>query len=427
MPVCRHGMFVGVDKFGDMGEAYDLRASAGATRLASFFREQDSAGQWIPIIETGRRVLRRNDVIVEFCRWLASVPADGAGLFYYGGHGVTTEPGLVLAGRDFNPSVPYDTGIPIDRLVNIAGQSAPAGAHIVFLLDCCRNVVTKRPVKLVAPPDRIGLLYACEQGSVASERGGQSLFVNALIQAASTAPLKRLDGRSYVPLRSLTEGLVQSLAEDPSCEQVANYVGTEADVLLPASTLEPLRTDSLAPTALLETRAMGAAALSASKVRIQQAFQKYLGYAPADLAGVIQVIGFEESDGMLSVRLPMTGAIFRPRDFFGYLLNTCHSMFVTLHIIWPARVPEPSFRMLSSSLGLDYAVVKDGEELLLKTSVGTAALQAVISLGEETTLLLSHRSREGDQLFLDDAVDVATKVYDRLAAVRVRGTNAKQE
>lgn len=137
-------------------------------------------------------------------------------LFYFSGHGLTTDVGVYLATVDADN---VDTGIELDYLKRLITKVAPVNARVILILDCCHsgaasarggnlNSVEVRNAELASavvglPQDRI-VLAACKDDQLAYEYNslGHGIFTFHLLQGLLG---EAADGEGLVSVTGLYE------------------------------------------------------------------------------------------------------------------------------------------------------------------------------------------------------------------------------
>lgn len=420
MVLCGHGLCVGVDIYEHLGGDSTLRAGAGATRIAEVLRAEYPQGTWREVVDSSDVIVRRADVFEAVHHWAAAVGANQCGLLYFGGHGIVTDGELILAARDFRPSVAFDTGIPLNRLVEIIHNQAVAapGARFVLLLDCCRFGAPTPMRRQIPVSEQMAIVFACKSGQKAAEIGLESAFVSAFVNALRVVPRQVERGRTVVPLAAVVKAASVEM-EARSVFQGLEVTGVIDDEMMVAVSGEPsfsISTEA-SPIAVLESRSLPMASLPAVRGRIIDALRAWLG-VEVEALGLISVIADPDaSHAFIAVQLPAESVSSPPQQLLKHLLRTCYSVFMSLRISWPRRIKLRSFRTFAQLSDATYLVIDDTSAVLTWPNA-TAISQVIVDTGEETQVRVNCRTAEGDQLYLDYITTELASFYERLLHLR---------
>lgn len=184
---CSKGLFIGVDRFTALDPEQQLRASQSATKCAELFTTAQHQ-KFRALVETPAQGTNRLDILKALYAFARSIDAGEAGLIYVATHGFETSDGLIIAGTDFLPLLPIDTGIAVERIQQLLLEHADETARFLLLLDCCRQRLQASRQDVVF--ERTSVIYAAASGACSYESVGFTPLVACLTQGMARA--KRL-------------------------------------------------------------------------------------------------------------------------------------------------------------------------------------------------------------------------------------------
>lgn len=288
--------------------------------------------------------------IFEAVHWLAKdVPQGEAGLFYFSGHGLGYDKGLILAPTDFQNIIAEDSGVTLRRLIEILKSQGGAGRFLI-ILDCCRDGERTSFVDDLAP--NICILYACGPGGVAQEGQHGGLLTRSL---ASCLEAIALDARrdTICTVRQVDKELARLVLGWRTVNHELH--GCWADnITLSAKLGEtglPLAVTS--PTCLLEFRTASSEEWVDLNQKIKGELLRWYHLTPSSASGkalLDERIETENSERILRLRLPEDGLHWRSGELLEaiLMLNVVEPKVI---VVWPRCLRQPTFQGLASRIG----------------------------------------------------------------------------
>lgn len=210
MPTTRRALLVGINSYDKAPPLQGCVADAQAMKVRL---EQHKDGRpnyecraLLDKTPPGTPITRA--VLRQACRELFE-NFKGEVLFYFSGHGVSTNTGGYLCTSD---AVANDAGIPMDEIVNMA-MASPA-SDILLLLDCCHGGnLGNSPLlnskgsdnPLATLRENMTVIAASRDVQVSVETNGHGLFTAAVLDA--------LDGGAADPIGWVTASSIYAYVE----------------------------------------------------------------------------------------------------------------------------------------------------------------------------------------------------------------------
>jgi hypothetical protein len=421
---CVAGLFIGVDRYVNLrNQASLLAASASAARLHSYLKSSFLNGSWELLVESAERVPDRSEIIEAISNWVQAVKDHNAGLLYYAGHGKFTREGLILFPRDFRPSIPFDSGIPLQRIFEIIKIFGNHQAHYTVMVDACR--VGRSSSNVIDIPSNVSVIYACQAGSVTAENSKSSLFIGFLLRAlndSETVPLGLL-------LTARLETVVTNLKRELAGSVERNYVNLEVSgaigsVLIPVSPLiEVGEFGGSFPECLLKSRPITAETYELVLKHVAQCMTE-MGIPPGQEDEYILPgdMAFDSSSNgtkkrSITVRLPPTSRFYPTSALLNLLLSRCHACFETLSLEWSGHIRKGKFYVITGRNKATLSLQTDGSIYVWEEQ--RCKGQAAISWAgkKRTTVELSCFSSEGFRLGLEWLMPTLDEVFSFLVRI----------
>lgn len=422
---CSAGLFIGVNVYDNLPESLALRtAETDAAKMCSYFQAAQSTGRWKLFAESSDRLPNRADVLEAIHIWRSTIESGEAGVLYYAGHGVTCNDGLVLAARDFRPSMPFDSGVPLRRILEILSSPLSRASHYVLLLDACRTGNTEQ---LEHVPDNVSIIYSCPLGGEALERGPSGVFADLFLEAIAKCEVTIVDqARRMATLSSIVTAIERELvgATGAAFQRVDARVRPDVLLPLPDNTTapgEPSGGDF--PSSYIRTGELRASARDALYQVILDRLREWHGHDLSDLKGLVtgnefdEPVGHDEA-GILSLRLPQRTEIRPSHAFLVYILDQCRSRFDALQMEWAGAVNTSCFRQVAVKLGLQYEVRDECQSLLVWPNGGLRGQAWIWTSANAATVGIGCRTNDGIRVSLEMLMPSLQEVYDCLCEIR---------
>ena len=324
-------------------------AAADATILLQYFQNAAPEGDWRDLSGGSESHGPTRREVLAKVHWLASQTSDGeAGLFYFSGHGVGGPKGLMLVPSDYQSDLPHDSGVPLQRVIEIL-KSAGSGKLFLLILDCCRSG-TELPLEDDVAPN-VCILFASEVGESA-QQGSRSggLLTHSLLRCLASMAVNA--GRRSCSVRDLARQLTRA---GPSWWLLHHQLqGCWADeISLPTTPHGPRPAARVEPAScLLEYRAGTEQEWYELKDAIASELLQWHHLSPKSRSGMAllkELIIADEDESTLSVRLPDGGRHWRPADLLESLLLV-HAILPKIVFVWQDVVSIEFFRPLVDHL-----------------------------------------------------------------------------
>src|SRR5882724_5848235 len=141
---CTAGLFIGVVDYQDewlASSANEGNPGTDAENMAKLFKSGclREKVHWEKVVRDTGQAPTRSAILKGARRLAKNVPNGSYGVLYFAGHAIETSRGLILMGEDFQSILPFDSGVPLARLVSMLCDEARRDACFLFILDCCRR------------------------------------------------------------------------------------------------------------------------------------------------------------------------------------------------------------------------------------------------------------------------------------------------
>jgi hypothetical protein len=348
---CTHGVFVGVTRTPQTEDLPELKhAAEDAARLSDYFRSARPGGDWRTLGPPNACEPSRS-TIFERLHWLAKeVPEGQAGLFYFSGHGLRSDRGLVLAPSDFRATFPEDSGICLRRIVEIfkiAGQ----GRRFLLVLDCCRKEAVNTFEDDVPP--NVCILYACTPGGVAYESKSGGVFTRSL-QGCLEAFAAASGRKTFCSVRDVSKRLSRYVFgwRSLTYELLGGWSDQIALPAVPSTDSESNSSDEGA-SCTLEYRLSLPQEFEALKAAIEREILRWFNLrdgSPSGKALLAETVTHDREELILRLHLPNGGIHWWTGELLeGILLLDCIDPKIIFK--WPTPVRESAFKTLAPQLG----------------------------------------------------------------------------
>lgn len=185
----RRALLVGIDEYQDPGIAKLSGAVADATAMRDVLaRNEDGSPNYDCrlLVNPGSQSITRAQLSAIWRELFADGP--DAALFFFSGHGTTTQLGGYLVTHDASPR---DPGLPMNDLLQMANQSK--AREVLLILDCCFSGSLGNPPNLQSGlveaqaqlREGVTILAASRPTQAAKEIGGQGVFTELVVGALS--------------------------------------------------------------------------------------------------------------------------------------------------------------------------------------------------------------------------------------------------
>ena len=182
--LCRHGLFIGVERHAGLAKSDWLSAMADASALRDYFARSHPEGVWRLLPEARRRrPPKRIDVLAALKSFAEEIPPNTAGIIFFSGHASVTSNGLTLKTFDADERFLEDTGVRLARVFDLLRQYSVVGKKFFLILDCCRTGLPEASVDTIPP--NVCALYACGRAEAAWDTGQGGVLTRSMIESLS--------------------------------------------------------------------------------------------------------------------------------------------------------------------------------------------------------------------------------------------------
>jgi hypothetical protein len=376
---CASVMLIGVDSYPLATGVRSLATTKSIVRLESAFNSFTDKMSLKTLPSAGNQSPNRADILEAVSIWTKSIEESQAGLLYFGCHARTTEDGLILMPSDFRESIPYDSGIPLSRLIELIARSRKAQTRFIVVLDCCRAGVN---LEELAPPAWISILYACSSGYQAYETGHCSIFVAAFLAAFVNATHYRQNGRAYVRISDVVRSMVAEAMKGivlPGSQSV--LVGNVDDLILPAPISRKKRVKKR-PLVQLFSRELPSRLHRLTIAGYRSVMEELcLAIPPPPKRDGLS--SDEEHNHHVRIGLPVTASPILPSSILLRVISKCPAAFETVQIRWPRKVPKHLFVNFSVASGHSFIDI-DNNTFVIDCREPSCRLSILIKCFPET-------------------------------------------
>ena len=366
---CESGLFIGVNRYEFLEEENVLlSSSAGAIKLLNYFEAVDPSGNWQLLIENPTTVSNRNEILITITKWLQRINEKTAGLLYFGGHGIVADEGMILCPTDYSPFIPYDSGIPLNRLIQIIQKLGNRDAYYILIVDACRNTLSTSANPDLVPPN-VCILYSCQIGSEAQEVFGESIFISALFKAIEETPKTKYINKAAINFQRLISNILKQIEILPKPKkQSIDFFGSNAEKLLipwlKNSFTYTKAKDKIPDCYLLTKPINNVELLSNHKTNLINSMKSWVGYdlSPEGFLGEVAVITKNQFEPYLSLKLP--AGSHTSDGFLTHFLAMFPSLFYCLRMEWQNRFSHARIKMVIRQFNLDSIALTDKNYVL---------------------------------------------------------------
>ena len=188
--LCTRGLFIGINR--QKGNTNILKMpKADAERIRDYFAQfDDNNKSWELLVGTNKIPPRRNQVFTKIHQFISQIPKDQNAIIYFSGHAVSSEQGLIIKAFDTDEDSMVDTGIQLERILQILLEDKH-NRKFCLILDCCRewgDETGSKILKNAGLPKNVCILYACAEGGKAIENGTSGFFTDSILRALEKIP-----------------------------------------------------------------------------------------------------------------------------------------------------------------------------------------------------------------------------------------------
>ena len=211
---CVSGLFIGIDRYDHFDEGSELlSSSACALKLKNYFKVALTNGHWIPVIENSEKCTNRSDIFKAINEWVPSVNGNTSGLIYFAGHGLICDEGMILCSSDYKQSIPFDSGVPIYRILKIIKKRTKKNALFMIIVDSCR---AQHLIEIEEDiPANVCIIYSCRRGEYSVENGDNSAFFKSFMQGIQESQVIFHKNQEWCRLSELINHLKRKLDSIP--------------------------------------------------------------------------------------------------------------------------------------------------------------------------------------------------------------------
>lgn len=348
---CETGLFVGVDEYDFLPDEKWLHcSSADIARVCGYFQAAAPNGRWTPLAENDAQILRRANFIEAFSDWIDNVQEDECGLFYFSGHAEVVFDSLVLAASDYRLSIPYDSGVPLSRLLQLA-RRRPA-SRFLFLLDCCRE--SQDAILGDNIPPNTTIIYACLHGGKAYEGPSGGLLARALLDSLVQVSAVH-DGSAYLP--TLFPQMQNQLTRYGIRTNFEKLGGDASKIYLPLKGGGSAKKRPRAPDCWLKTNELSEAERRLRLARLKKIVEAFRGDPQ------LATKSFEFEGNRLVILVPKDAAVWSSRPMIDHMIQTDESIVEGL-IRWKRRISTSIFESVARQEGLRVSFPMGSDRLI---------------------------------------------------------------
>jgi Caspase domain len=418
---CRTGLFIGINEYVDYSDHNLKSAEADASRLHEYFKRACPAGRWELLVDDDARRPLRVEILDAVQRLVVSVGDGEAGLLFCACHAETVQERLVLCCADYRPSVPIQSGIALEVLLEL--MRVDDHRRFLVILACCRTGELCRADLL---PSNVCIIYSCQLGGVSLETANAGFFATSLLNSMDLVASRQGGGAPGCNVQELHAELEQ--AKTLAVPSPPEMQGTgAAEIRLPLNSSESPG-DRTAVRCAMRSVAINPATASLKRSQIGDTLMYLMGL-PSDhklRESLLAPLFVAEADSSY-IEVCFDSHCFRGGAWLPiqHLLHQFPAVFEQLYFVWAGRIRNEMVRKMMGSLD-GIRMTSMGKDMQITWPDGShnfsvIGMAQLCDNGTSAIASLNCQNREGGVVPLNHLQRSLEMVFKRFVAIPVIG------